>query len=311
MAGWSTADIPPLPGRRALVTGGAAGLGFEVARALAAAGAEVLIADRNVAGGEAAARQLATGGGRARFAALDLGDLASVRSFAADLVAEAQPLDILVNNAGLLPRLDRATTRDGFELKFGVSHLGHYALTGLLLPALLRSRQARVVSVSSIVHRHAAIDFDDLQAERHYEGQRAYGQTKLACLMYALALQRRALAAGWPLASLAAHPGVARTAIGEARMTEPSRRWRDRVEVLLYRAVMRWGGQSAADGALPLLYAATDPHASGGGFYGPRGLGELRGAPVRVQPARHAQDPAAQDRLWTVSEALTGVRYPP
>nr|WP_240954026.1 oxidoreductase [Solimonas marina] len=296
-------------GRRALVTGAAAGLGREVATALAGAGAEVLLVDRDIERGTQTAGHIVAAGGRARFAALDLGDQAAIRAFAAAHCAEHAPLDILVNNAGLLPRLDRATTRDGFELKFGVSHLGHFALTGLLLPALRRSAAARVVSVSSIVHRQGRIDFDDLQAERRYQGQRAYSQTKLACLLFALELHERAQAAGWALRSVAAHPGVARTGIGDARMTQNSRRLRDRVEVLAFRSIMRWGGQSAADGALPLLRAATDPHVRGGDFYGPAGFGEWRGPPVLVRPARHAQDRELRQRLWQASEALTGVRY--
>ena len=284
----------------ALVTGAASGLGLECARALAASGWHVILADRNVAAGEAAAAQI---GAQARFQALDLGDLAAIRRFAAEV---AGPLDLVLNVAGLLPPVQRAATRDGFELGFGVSVLGHFALTGLLLPALLRSAAPRVVSVSSIVAAHARIEFADLQAERDYEPQRAYGQAKLASLMLALELNERAAGR---LASIAAHPGIARTAIGSDRKGQRHARLRDRLEDWAMAAAMRWFGQSAADGARPLLHAALAADAEGGAFYGPDGFGQFRGAPTRVPVPGSALDPAVRRRLWEVSEQFTGVTY--
>jgi len=302
---WTAADVPDLRGRRALVTGGASGIGFETARVMAECGAQVLIADRNAEGGRAAVQRIRsqTPAAQVEFKALDLANLSMVRSFASEITG---PLDILVNNAGILPSLQRRTTRDGFELAFGIGHLGHFALTGLLLATLLRSPAPRVVSTTSLVQAYAQINFDDLQAERHYEPQRAYNQTKLAVLMFALELQQRA---GPMLGSLAAHPGVARTTLGDARMQEPPRRLRDRAERWAYNSMMRWVGQSPERGALPILRAATDPSARGGEFFGPSGFQQFSGPPVRVQPSRAAQDARARERLWSVSERLTGVSF--
>lgn len=309
MPKWTLNDLPPQVGRRALVTGAASGLGLDTAKALAAAGAHVILSDRNVDAGEAAAGQLRASGAQAEFRALDLGDLAAIRRFAETVRAEGTALDLLVNNAGLLPPLQRAATRDGFELKFGVSHLGHFALTDGLLPALLQSKARRVVSVSSLVHAHGKIDFDDLQAEKSYEPQRAYNQTKLACLIFALELQARADTAGVALTSVAAHPGVARTAIGNQRKTDPPRRLQDRLELWSFNMAMKYFGQSAGDGALPILYAATMPDVKGGEFFGPDGFMEFSGYPKRVRPSRLALDTVVRTRLWEVSERLTGARY--
>jgi NAD(P)-dependent dehydrogenase (short-subunit alcohol dehydrogenase family) len=311
MAKWTAEDVPDLGGKRALVTGAASGLGLEAAMALARHGAAVTLADRNVEGGAAAVRRIREQSPQARveFKALDLSDLAFVRGFASEVTSAGLPLDILINNAGILPSLQRRTTRDGFELAFGIGHLGHFALTGLLLESLLRSPAPRVVSTSSLVQAYAQIDFDDLQAEGSYEAQRAYNQTKLATLMFALELQQRASAAGSRLISLAAHPGVARTPLGDARMREPPRRLRDRVERWAYNAMMYWAGQAADRGARPILYAATAPDAVGGGFYGPDGFQQFAGYPTRVKPSTPASDPVLRRRLWSASEELTGVRY--
>lgn len=287
----------------ALVTGGASGLGCEVAAALAARGWQVTIADRDVARGAAAAD-----GMKARFAKLDLASLAGVRRFAAQ--HGDAPLDLLVNNAGILPPLERRQTADGFELALGIALLGHFALTLSLLPALRRASAARIVTTTSLVQAWGAIDFDDLQAERGYEPQRAYNQSKLAVLMFALELDARARAAGLPLQSLAAHPGIARTSIGEARLQEAPRRLRDRLEMWAFSAAMKWTSQSAADGAQPLLHAATSPEACGGEFYGPGGFQQWRGAPKRVEPSQAARDGAARARLWQAAERLTGVTWP-
>ncbi len=294
--------------RRALITGAAAGLGFETARALAAQGFDLVIADRNVAGGEAAAQRLLADGacGRIAFRALDLGDLAAIRAFVDDFDG---PLDMLVNNAGLLPPLRRATTKDGFELKFGVSHLGHFALTAGLLPRLLQSPAPRVVSVSSIVQATGRIDFDDLQAERSYLSSRSYAQTKLACLMFALELQRRSEAAGAKLISVAAHPGISRTGIGDVRRGERRRGLTDWLEGVAFQIAMRGFGQTPEQGALPIIHAASATDVRGGEFYGPDGFMQFRGKPRLVQPSAAACDTASAQRLWAVCEQLTGCDY--
>jgi len=296
-------------GRRALVTGAASGLGYEVAAALAAQGYDVVLADRNVDGGEAAVRRIcaATPGAHAELRPLDLASLDEVRRFASHWDG---PLHLLVNNAGILPPLQRARTADGHELALGIALLGHFALTGLLLPALRRSGGARVVGVTSLVYRRARIDFDDLAAARRYEPYEAYRQSKLAALMFALELHARAQAARLPLQSLAAHPGIARTAIGDARRQEAPRRLRDRAEMWAFGAAMRWFSQSAADGARPILHAATSPDARGGELYGPGGFQEWAGAPLRLVPAGVATDADARRRLWTAAGQLTGVHWP-
>lgn len=231
-----------------------------------------------------------------------------MRRFASEL-GDA-PLDLLLNNAGILPPLSRALTADGYELAFGIAQLGHFALTGLLLPALSRAPAPRVVHTTSLAANWGAIDFADLQAEGSYEPQRAYNQSKLAVLMFALELDARVRKAGLALQSLAAHPGVARTGIGTARLAEPPRRLRDRLEMWAFRAAMAWIGQTAAEGAQPLLHAARAPDAKGGEFYGPGGFQQWRGKPVRITPPEAALDAAARTRLWDVSSQLTGVRYP-
>jgi NAD(P)-dependent dehydrogenase (short-subunit alcohol dehydrogenase family) len=311
MTKWTEADIPDLHGKRALVTGAASGLGFATAAALARKGAHVIVADRNVEGGKAAVeriRELAPGAS-VEFKALDLADLSFIRRFAKEVVQTGAALDVLINNAGILPPLQRATTRDGFELKFGINHLGHFALTGLLLDALLRSPAPRVVSISSLVQAYGRIDFDDLQAEHRYEPQRAYNQAKLACLAFALELNSRSAALRSKLISLAAHPGVARTAIGDNRRQEQSKRLRDRLEYMAMKGAMKFFGQSSDRGALPILYAATSPDAVGGGFYGPNGTGQMSGYPKRVKPSASALDPVIREQLWSISERLTNVNY--
>jgi NAD(P)-dependent dehydrogenase (short-subunit alcohol dehydrogenase family) len=309
---WCRANLPDLTGKRALVTGAASGLGYETAAGLAMRGAQVLLADINKEGGRAAIERIRARTPQAdvEFHALDLADLASIRGFAGALNAGNRPLDILVNNAGILPPLQRRTTKDGFELKFGINVLGHFALTGLLLPSLLKSAAPRVVWVSSLVHRHAQLDFGDLNAERSYAPQRAYNQAKLACLMLALELQARAQAAGIRLSALAAHPGVARTAIGDSRKGQKRRGIADRLTDFAFWIAMNVFSQPQDRGALPILYAAAATGAVSGGFYGPDGFGEMRGMPTRVRPSAPALDPGQRGRLWTDCERLTGVRYP-
>ena len=295
--------------RRILVTGAASGIGLETALQLAARDHHVILADRNVAGGEAALRRIVEAGGNGEFRRLDLADLACIRQFASDELAQDRPLDVLIENAGLLPPVARATTRDGFELAFGVAYLGHFALTGLLLRSLERSPAPRVVSVASIAHAYARIDLDDLQRQRGYSCSSVYGSTKLACLMFAFELHRRAKLAGSTLTSVAAHPGVCRTPIGAGWDRETRRGVRDRCERFAYHVSMRLFGRSAAEGARSIVYAATESTVVGGGYYGPVGLAQTAGAPGRVRPSRRALDERIAARLWEASERLTGVRY--
>lgn len=301
---WTTANIPPQRGRTAVVTG-AAGLGFETARELARAGAHVILASRNAQkGAEAVARiQAETPSATVRFEAVDLGSLASVSALAARLRAQTQALDLLVNNAGVMTPQRRMETADGFELQFGTNHLAHFALTGLLLPLLVNAGQARVVTVSSIAARGGSIDLSDLQAQRRYRPMPVYAQSKLACLMFALELQRRSLAQGWGLASLAAHPGVSRTGLLYNTPGGPSGLRRT------LRAMLWFMFQPAPQGALPQLFAATAPEAEGGAYYGPDGFAELNGFPTEAPVPRSASDAAARERLWHISEDLTGVRF--
>ena len=295
--------------RRVLVTGAASGIGLETALALARRGDHVVAADRDVSGGQAAVQRIVESGGSGEFHELDLADLSRIRRFASEELARGEPLDVLINNAGLLPPMRRATTRDGFELELGVAHLGHFALTGLLLPALARSERPHVVSVSSIAHAQGNLDFDDLQYERRYSSSIAYCGAKLACLMFALELHRRATAAGSRLVSVAAHPGISKTPIAAGWERENRRRLADRFALWSYRLSTRLFGQTAEAGARSLVFAATEPSVTGGGYYGPTGFGQMGGPPGPVRPSRRALDPVVAARLWEASERLTGVRY--
>jgi NAD(P)-dependent dehydrogenase (short-subunit alcohol dehydrogenase family) len=305
MAGWTAADIPPQVGKTAVITGATGGLGYETALALAGAGATVVLTGRNDAKGRHAMDRI-----RARFPAaklayetLDLASLASIADFAARFAAGYPTLDILINNAGVMGLPKRKTTADGFEMQFGTNYIGHYALIARLLPRLRRGEQPRVVNLSSLAHRSGRIHFDDLQGARSYGPWRAYCQSKLAMLMFALELQRRSDTAGWGLTSIAAHPGYARTdIIANGPGTD---RWTYRVNKLMQPYI----SQSAAEGALPVLFAATSPDAKGGGYYGPNWFYELKGAPVPAKMMPHAKDAAAAARLWDVTATITGVSF--
>jgi len=294
---WSTADIPDQTGRRAIVTGANGGLGLIAARELARKGASVVLACRNMQKGELALAEVRAAGGDAELASLDLGNLASVREFAA---SQERPLDLLVNNAGVMAP-PRSQTADGFELQLGTNHLGHFALTGLLLERLKAGEAPRVVSLPSNGHRIGKINFDDLQSERRYRRWRAYGQSKLANLLFMRELDRRARAAGLPLVSVAAHPGYSATNLQFAAPPLA-----DRIVMRVLNLVV---AQSADAGALSPLYAATMPDLPGGSYVGPDGPGEWRGSPHLVGMSKRAQDPETARRLWEVSESLTGVRY--
>ena len=294
---WTEQHIPDQHGRVAIVTGANTGLGFETARMLAARGAAVVLAVRDVEKGKRAAARIT---GDVTVQALDLTSLDSIRSAAADLRAAHPRIDLLINNAGVM-FTPKQTTADGFELQFGTNHLGHFALTGLLLDRLLPVPGSRVVTVSSVGHRiRAAIHFDDLQWERSYSRVAAYGQAKLANLMFTYELQRRLAPHGTTVAA-AAHPGASDT---ELARNAPA----------AFRLPVAWLGplltQTAEMGALPTLRAATDPAVRGGQYYGPGGRGEIRGYPKLVTSSRDSHDQAAQRRLWTVSEELTGVTFP-
>ena len=308
---WCWKHLPDLRGKRALVTGAAGGLGFETATGLAALGAQVILADRNVQGGQAALSAIRDQvfNAHVEFREIDLAHLAGIRRFSESLRADGEPLDILVNNAGILPPLERRETADGFEMKFGINVLGHYALNGLLLESLQRSTAPRVVWVSSLVHRHGRINFDDLQSRRSYEPQRTYNQAKLACLVLAMELHARAQQAGASLAAVAAHPGVARTGLGNTRQTEKRQRLRDYAEAAAFWVAMNWLGQPQGRGALPILHAAAASNVRSGQFFGPNGFGEMKGDPKEVKPSRPALDAQTRQRLWNECEKLTGVCY--
>ncbi|WP_059015621.1 SDR family NAD(P)-dependent oxidoreductase [Mycobacterium sp. M26] len=301
MSTWTAADIPDQNGRTAVITGANTGLGYETARALAAHGARVVLAVRNIAKGQAAADLIGrrTPGAEVTVQELDLTSLASVRSAAEQLHADYDRIDLLINNAGVM-MTPRETTQDGFELQFGTNHLGHFALTGLLLDRLLTTPGSRVVTVSSMGHRlfaHRGIRFDDLQWQRSYSRAGAYGQAKLANLMFTYELQRRLV--GTTTIAAAAHPGASRTEL--ARNLPP----------LIDRAFRLFPlFQDTEMGALPTLRAATDPGVIGGQYYGPDGLGEQRGNPKVVSSSAASHDTAAQRRLWSISEELTGVVFP-
>ena len=308
---WTTADIPPQRGRRVVITGATGGIGYETALALAGAGADVVLTGRNPAKGRAALDALRAihPGAAVRYADLDLASLASVTAFANRLSGDSDALDLLVSNAGVMTPPTRHTTSDGFELQFGTNYLGHFALTAHLMPLLLKGRQPRVVSVSSGAHRlQAAIHFDDLQWERRYKPWQAYAQSKLAMLMFALELQRRSDASGWGLVSNAAHPGYARTGLQSAGpgMGRSSPTLAQRIGKLIEPLI----SQSAADGALPTLFAATSPQAKPAGYYGPRDLMELKGPVSEAKIGDEARDNAVAARLWQVSEGLTSSTWP-
>ena len=302
---WTTNDIPDLSGRLAIVTGATGGLGLETAIVLAGKGAEVVLAARNPDKGTEAERLIRSRHPNAavRFDLLDLASLASVQAFAERYLATGRPIDILIDNAGIMALPTRKTTVDGFEMQFGTNYLSHFALVGRLLP-LLTAAKARVVQLSSVAHRSGHIRLDDLNYQTHYRPWPVYQQSKLAMLMFALELQRRSDAHGWGLISVAAHPGFARTdLIANGHAGKPGLFARG---ARLLEAVL---SHSAADGALPILMAATLPDPTPGGYYGPTGFQEMKGPPGVAVIKRQAKDADVARRLWTESERLTGVTY--
>jgi len=295
--------MPDQTGRLAIVTGASSGLGKLTAQELARKGAEVVLAVRSPGKGEAAAREIraTVPGARLEVRELDLSSLASVRAFADGFTAGAQRLDLLINNAGIMQTPPRRTI-DGYELQFATNHLGHFALTGLLLETLGRGDAPRVVTVSSNEHKGGHLDFDDLQLEQDYAPRKAYQQSKLANAVFGIELDRRLRAARSPILSVLAHPGYSDTNLQSTGPTGLAARLLKLGNVLL--------AQKADRGVLPQLYAATAPEVEGGRYYGPSGFHEMRGDPIEVQAIPDAHDPETGRRLWDVSEELTGVTFP-
>ncbi|MFI9271169.1 SDR family oxidoreductase [Kitasatospora sp. NPDC052896] len=312
--------LPDQSGRLAVVTGANSGIGFETARRLALAGAEVVLAVRTAAKGETSAARIRadlaestdTSGkaGSVTVEVLDLASLESVADFAARLTEQDRPLDLLVNNAGVMAVPSRHLTRDGFELQFGTNHLGHFALTSRLLPLLRRSGAPRVVSVSSLAAHFGRIDLGNLNSERGYHAWEAYGRSKLANLMFTQELARRSRRHGWGLRANAAHPGFTRTNLTSSGPMMDRAPQRAALNVSEWPAMIPGLTQETARGALPSLVAATSPRAVSGGYYGPDGPGGLTGLPTTARPPRQCRDLARAAQLWEASERLTGVTFP-
>jgi NAD(P)-dependent dehydrogenase (short-subunit alcohol dehydrogenase family) len=301
---WTTADIPDLTGKVIVVTGANSGIGFEAAKEFARKGARTILACRNEERARDALDQIQAEvpQAAAEILLIDLASMASVREFADRFRENHDRLHVLVNNAGIMMPA-YGTTEDGFERQFGINHLGHFALTGLLMDRLLGTSGSRVVSISSMVHYIGTIDFDNLMVKegKGYSASRAYGRSKLANLLFTYELQRRYEATGADAIAVAAHPGSAKTNL--------NRHIFDRWYLKPFRSLGGLFGQSAAMGALPTLRAATDPGVEGGQYFGPSGFMQQSGHPVVVQSSAASHDEAVARHLWQVSEELTGVRY--
>jgi NAD(P)-dependent dehydrogenase (short-subunit alcohol dehydrogenase family) len=304
-AKWTAEQIPSQAGKTALVTGANSGIGYQAAVELAKHGAYVLMGCRSVPKGEAALARLKAEvpGAKAELVELDMASLRSIRVFATAYVESGAALDLLLNNAGVMALPKREVTEDGFERQFGTNHLGHFALTGLLLPALAKAPAARVVTVASLAHRNGKIDFDNLQSEKSYKPWDAYGESKLANILFAKELDRRAKAAGMGLVSVPVHPGVSVTNIFANGPGATG------LKAMVFKMLSPVLMQPDTAGALPTLYAATAPGVKGGEYIGPDGFMEMKGAPVVVQPKPQGQDMAVAKKLWEASEAATGVEY--
>ncbi|WP_435359015.1 oxidoreductase [Haloarchaeobius sp. DFWS5] len=304
---WTAADIPDQSGRTIVVTGANSGLGFEATKALAAKGAHVVMACRSLERANEAASEIesTTRGGSLSTRKLDLGSQASIREFVTDFESDFDRLDVLVNNAGVMMP-PYSTTTDGFELQFGVNHLGHFALTGLLLDQLRETDgDTRVVTQSSMAHTNGDIHFEDLNRRESYGRVEAYGQSKLANLLFTYELDRRLRAAGADTIAVAAHPGWSATGLQDGD-TEQGASLPRRIFGRVANAVF---AQSAADGSLPALYAATAANVDGGHYFGPDGFREMQGHPTRVTSNAKSYDHETARRLWEVSEEMTGVTF--
>lgn len=304
MTHWTASDIPSQGGRTAIVTG-TGGLGFQTAMALAKAGAKVIIAGRNKSKGLAAVNQISKTVAKANvsFVTLDLASLASIDAFVHHIHRTHSSIDLLVNNAAVMTPPERQTTADGFELQFGTNYLGHFALTIGLLPLLRQGNKPRVVTLSSIAARSGVINFADLQSQQSYKPMSAYSQSKLACLMFALELQRRSDAANWGIQSIAAHPGISRTDL----LINSAGPWSVQG---MARRFLWFLFQPAPQGALPTLFAATSELAEGGAYYGPDKLSEVRGYPTAAKVPPQSLNVNACSRLWVESEILSCIGYP-
>lgn len=306
---WSINDIPAQAGRHVLITGATSGLGYETALALAAAGAKLTLTGRNVSKGQEVVAEIQARYKQAdvEFMPLDLSSLSKVAAFAEQFRQKYPSLDVLINNAGVMAPPTRNATEDGFELQFGSNYLGHFALTAHLLPLLRKGNKPRVVSLSSIAHKNfASIHFDDLNWQKKYQSWPSYAQSKLAMLMFAFELQRQSDANGWGILSTASHPGFARTGL---QATGPSMGGKTSLLGKLTKLIEPFTSQTAAQGALPSLFAATSPDAQPAGYYGPQGFFELTGRVGKAKVSRRAQDKPVAARLWQVSNELTKVNW--
>jgi NAD(P)-dependent dehydrogenase (short-subunit alcohol dehydrogenase family) len=308
----ATIDIPDLSGKLALVTGASDGLGFVLAQRLARAGADVLMPVRNQRKGAAAAARLlaATPGARVSTRNLDLSSLESVAQLADELISEGRPIDILINNAGIMTPPRREQSVDGFELQFVTNHLGHFALVAQILP-LLREGGARVTTQSSVAAGQHGVNFDDLQWAKRYDERKSYSSSKIAVSLFGMELDRRSRANGWRIVSNVAHPGISATNL-LASHPEMGRA-NDTLSVRMIRAFADTRiplSQTAEEGVLPALYAATSPDAEGGKLYGPSGFMHLTGPPAEQEPFKQIADQEAAERIWKLSEALAGVGFP-
>lgn len=295
---WTTENMADMTGKISIVTGANSGIGFETARALALKGAQVILASRNLDKGNVALERIRSEhpGAAIELMQLDLADLSSIERFADAFLGRYDQLHLLINNAGVMQIPEHRKTADGFEMQFGTNHLGHFALTGLLLDTLNRTPAARVVTVSSVGHRFGRMDFDNLNAERSYSPRGAYAESKLANLLFTNELQRRLKETGAETIATAAHPGWTATNLQQHSS--------------MLQFLNRFVAMGPEQGALPTLFAATAPDVKGGDYYGPSGLGEARGYPKRVGSSKLSHDRAAAERLWNISEKLTGVCYP-
>jgi len=306
-AGWTAANIPDLSGKVAIVTGASSGLGLVAARELAAHGAEITLAVRNIAEGEAAAKQITDAHPQARVsvADLDLTNLSHIKNFATAFMKTHKRLDILINNAGIMGLPKREVTADGFEAQFGTNHLGHFALTGDLMPLIAKTPGARIVTVSSNLHKNGSMNFDDLHGERTYKGWGAYNQSKLANLLFTSELQRRLEAAKVDAIAVAAHPGWSNTPL----MTSGPMKGRGAFMKWLGQAVNNRMAQPVEMGALNEIYAAVAPGVEGDDYFGPDGKKNQSGSPSHNDRSDAAKSQADAERLWAISEAATGVKY--
>ncbi len=304
MKNWTTVNIPQRDKGLALITGSTEGVGFEDALALSSAGWNVIMMGRNADKGSESIAKIYKVNPKAKvsFEKIDLADLSSIKKFASRMISRGQAIDLLINNAGVMTPPKRLQTTDGFELQFGTNHIGHFALTAQLLPLLRKSTDARVVTISSIANREGIINFDDLQSESSYAPGKAYSQSKLANLMFAIELQKQSDKHGWGILSIAAHPGVSRTNLlitGSGRWSFPG----------IMRTFFPFLFQPQAQGALPTLYAATSPEAKGGGYYGPNKMSETRGFPTIAKIPSQADDVNVAAKLWEISRKLAKVEF--